>query len=60
MHVYFVSSFMQKGEKELSEFMHVYFLVYAYMFVFGLCISLNIFIFIAVHELRGSFYEAFL
>jgi len=40
--------------------MHVYISIYAYMFLFSLCISLNIFMFIATHELRGSFYEAYL
>ena len=49
----------QKGEKNLeSLYMHVYILIYAYMFLFSLCISLNIYLFIAMHELRGSFYEA--
>ena len=57
---------MQKGEKdfvyeryerrgeEFGEFMHVYLLVYAYICLV-LCTLLNIFIFIVMHELRGSF-----
>ena len=49
----------KKGEKNLESFyMHIYIFVYAYMFVFTLCILLNIYLFIAMHELRGSFYEA--
>ena len=34
--------------------MHVFILVYAYMFLFSLCTLLNIFMFIAMHELRGA------
>ena len=34
--------------------MHVYIFVNAYMFVFTLCISLNIYVFIAIRELRGA------
>ena len=61
MHVYF-SLFMQNGEEEFSEFIYacLIFGIYAYMFVFALCISLNIYLFIIMHELRGSFYEAYL
>ena len=33
--------------------------IYVYMFLFILCILLNIFIVYAMHELRGSFYEAY-
>jgi len=42
---------MQKGKKNL---------IYASMLLFRLCISLHIYLFIAMHELRGSFYEAYL
>jgi len=49
-----------KGGKEFGEFMHVYFLVYAYMWLFGLRISFYIHLFIAMHKLRGSFHEAYL
>ena len=51
----FVDELTKKREKNLeSLYMHVYIFVYAYMFVFSLCISLNIYFFIAVHELRGA------
>jgi len=32
--------------------------IYAYIVLFSLCILLNIYLFIVMHELRGSFYEA--
>ena len=57
MHVYFISLFMQKGEKEFGEFIYVYLCIYV---LFGLCTLLNIFMFIVMHELWGSFYEAYL
>ena len=52
MHVYLFSYFIQKGgEVFLLPFMHIYLcLMYEH--------SLNILMFIAMHELRGSFYEA--
>ena len=34
--------------------MHVYIFANAYMFVFTLYISLNIYLFITMHELRGA------
>ena len=53
MHVYSISSFMQKKGKEFGEFMHVYFHLCIYV-LFGLCISLHIFMFIAMHKLREA------
>ena len=48
----------KKGEKNFeSLYMHVYIFINAYMFVFSLYNSLNIYLFISMHELRGSFYE---
>ena len=42
----------------MSFYMHALIHVYAYTFVFTLCTSLNILIVYAMHELRGSLYEA--
>ena len=42
----------------ISFYMHALIHVYAYTFVFTLCNSLNILIAYAMHELRGSLYEA--
>ena len=49
----FVDELTKRGE-EFRQF------IYAYMFVFTLCMSLNNYLFIAMHELRESFYEAYL
>ena len=51
MHVLFSCS-CKKGRR----FWWVYFVVYAYIFLFSLYTLLNIYLFIAMHELRGSFY----
>jgi len=37
-----------------------YLCIYVLYVLFTLCISLNIYLFIVMHELRGSFYEAYL
>ena len=52
MHICFV--YAKRGEV-FGEFIYFYFLIYAYIWLFGLCISLYINLFIAMHELRGSF-----
>ena len=51
---------MQEGEKNLVDFyacLSPYLCIYVCLV---LCILLNILLFIAMHELRGSFYEAYL
>ena len=59
MHVSFLAYaymyvlFYAKRGEEFGEFMHVYLLVYAYVCKV-LCTSLNILMFIAMHELRGA------
>ena len=39
-------------------FMHVSLTLFMHIYLFSLCTSLNIYLFIVMHELRGSFYEA--
>ena len=51
MHIYFV---LQIGEKEFDVF-HVYLHAFAYMFMSLHCIFI---MFLPMHELRGSFFEA--
>ena len=56
MHVYFFV-YAKRGKR----IWWVYACLFPYLCIyvlFGLCISLNIFMFIAMYELRGSFYEA--
>ena len=57
MHVYLISLFYTKrGRRILYVCFFSYFI--AYMCRFAYDHSLHIFMFIAMHELRGSFYEA--
>ena len=57
-------SLYKKGEKVLGEknfwFMHVSLTLFCIFICLVLCTSLNIYLFIVMHELRGSFYEAYL
>ena len=55
MHVYFLI-YAKRGKR--IWWVYAYLFLYLCIYVlFGLCISLNIFMFIAMHKLRGSFYE---
>ena len=50
---------IKKEEKNL-EFIYTCLSLFMHICLFSLCASLNIFIVFAMHELRGSFYEAYL
>ena len=55
--VYAYSFVLQKGREDFDEFWHVYLLTFVYMFIELHCIFICLF---AMHELRGSFFEALL
>jgi len=52
----FISHYLWKRGRRIW---WVYFIIYAYMFVFMNFIE-YLYLFIIMHELRGSFYEAYL